>query len=256
MMRLRSIALLPERISNKNDYPFNIPAIASLSILEITSRLCFFVGENGTGKSTLLEAIALHYGFGAEGGTRNFSSRTTDSVDAIKPLANALRLSFTKRTGAGFYLRAERFFNIATRIDELNAGGHSGGSLLNNYGGRSLHEQSHGESFLALLQNRFGRSGFYLLDEPEAALSPQRQLAFLVILHDLLANNENIQMIIATHSPILLAYPNAQIFSFDSDQIHQISYHETQPYQLSSRFLANPDRYLTALFSQLPFDED
>jgi predicted ATPase len=255
MMRLKNVALLPERISNKNDYPFNIPAIASLNILEITSRLCFFVGENGTGKSTLLEAIALHYGFGAEGGTRNFSSRTTDSVDAIKPLANALRLSFTKRTGAGFYLRAESFFNIATRVDELNAGGYSGRSLLDNYGGKSLHQQSHGESFLALLQNRFARSGFYLLDEPEAALSPQRQLAFLLILHDLLANNENIQMIIATHSPILLAYPNAQIFSFDSGQIRQISYRETPPYQLSSRFLANPDRYLAALFSQPPGNE-
>jgi predicted ATPase len=140
-------------------------------------------------------------------------------------------------------------------VDELNAGDYTGGSLRDDYGGKSLHEQSHGESFLALLQNRFGRNGFYLLDEPEAALSPQRQLAFLVILHDLLANNENIQLIIATHSPILLAYPNAQIFSFDSKQIRQISYRETQPYQLSSRFLANPDRYLAALFSQLPRNE-
>jgi predicted ATPase len=247
MMRLKNISLLPERVTNRHAYPFNIPAIVSLNVLEITSRLCFFVGENGTGKSTLLEAIALHYGFGAEGGTRNFSSRTTDSVDAIKPLADALRLSFTKRTGAGFYLRAESFFNIASKIDHLG--------VAQSYGGKSLHEQSHGESFLALLQNRFGRNGFYLLDEPEAALSPQRQLAFLVILHDLLDNNENVQLIFATHSPILLAYPDAQIFSFDSGQIRQISYRETQPYQLSSRFLANPDRYLAALFSELPLNE-
>jgi len=248
MMRLKNISLLPERVTNRNAYPFNIPAIVSLNAIEITSRLCFFVGENGTGKSTLLEAIAVHYGFGAEGGTRNFSSRTTDSVDAVKPLANALRLSFTKRTGAGFYLRAESFFNIASRVDQFG--------VAESYGRKSLHAQSHGESFLALLQNRFGRNGFYLLDEPEAALSPQRQLAFLVILHDLLANNENIQMIIATHSPILLAYPNAQIFSFDSDQIRQISYRETQPYQLSSRFLAHPDQYLAALFSELPLNEE
>jgi predicted ATPase len=256
MMRLKNIALLPERIGNKNDYPFNIPAIASLNTLEIISRLCFFVGENGSGKSTLLEAVASHYGFGAEGGSRNFSSRTTDSVDAIKPLANALRLSFTKRTGAGFYLRAESFFNIASRVDELDAADYTGRSLLASYGGKRLHDQSHGESFLSLLQNRFSRNGFYLLDEPEAALSPQRQLAFLVLLHDLLANNENIQLIIATHSPILLAYPDAQILSFDSAPIHQISYRETQSYQLSSRFLSNPDRYLAALFSQLPFNED
>ena len=145
-------------------------------------------------------------------------------------------------------LRAESFFNIASKVDQLG--------VAQSYGGKSLHEQSHGESLLALLQNRFSRNGFYLLDEPEAALSPQRQLAFLVILHDLLANNENVQLIIATHSPILLAYPDAQIFSFDSGKIHEIAYRETQPYQLSSRFLANPGRYLAALFSEPPLKED
>jgi predicted ATPase len=248
MMRLKNISLIPDRIADKNAYPFNIPAISSLTTLEITSRLCFFVGENGTGKSTLLEAIASHYGFGPEGGTRNFSSHTTASVDAIKPLTNALGLSFTKRTGAGFYLRAESFFNIASKVDELG--------VAESYGGKSLHNQSHGESFLALLQNRFTRNGFYLLDEPEAALSPQRQLSFLVILHELLTNSENIQLIIATHSPILLAYPDAQIFSFDNGAIRQIPYRETQPFQLSSCFLADPDRYLHALFSELPFTED
>jgi predicted ATPase len=244
MMRLKRIALLSSQITRPNKYPFNIPAITSLKSLEIDQRVCFFVGENGTGKSTLLEAITAHYGFGLEGGNRNFSPSTTDSVRSIEPLVRALRISFTKRTGAGFYLRAESFFNVASSIDRAGA--------ADSYGGRSLHDQSHGESFLSLLQNRFTRSGFYVLDEPEAALSPQRQLSFLVLLHDLVAGNSDIQFLIATHSPILLAYPNAQILSFDGGAIHQVSYRESPPFQLSSRFLAAPERYIRALFSHGP----
>src|SRR6266849_3547141 len=185
MMRLKQISLLRERVTKPRGYPFSIPAIASLKTLEISSRVCFFVGENGTGKSTLLEAIAAHYGFGLEGGNRNFSPKTTDSVTTIEPLVKALRLSFTKRTGGGFYLRAKSFFNVASYVDQLGAVG--------SYGGKSLHDQSHGESFLSLLQNRFTRSGFYLMDEREAALSPQRQLSFLILLNDLMRGNENIQ---------------------------------------------------------------
>jgi predicted ATPase len=158
MMRLKRISLLTERITQPLEYPFNIPSIASLKTIEVSSRVCFFVGENGTGKSTLLEAIAAHYGFGLEGGNRNFSPKTTDSVSSIEPLVKALRLSFTKRTGGGFYLRAESFFNVASYVDQVGA--------LESYGGKSLHDQSHGESFLSLLQNRFTRSGFYLMDEP------------------------------------------------------------------------------------------
>lgn len=214
MMRLKKISLLRERITKACEYPFNIPAIASLNPLEICSRVCFFVGENGTGKSTLLEAIAGHYGFGLEGGNRNFSPNTTPTVTGVKPLAKALRLSFTKRTGGGFYLRAESFFNVASYVDQIGAAA--------SYGNRSLRDQSHGESFLSLLQTRFTRSGFYVMDEPEAALSPQRQLSFLVLLHDLLKENDNIQFIIATHSPILMAYPGAQIFSFDGGKVHNI----------------------------------
>ena len=161
---------------------------------------------------------------------------------SIEPLVKALRLSFTKRTGAGFYLRAESFFNVASYVDSAVS--------WDGYGGKSLHDQSHGESFISLLQNRFNRSGFYLMDEPEAALSPQRQLSLLVILHDLLADNESIQFVIATHSPILLAYPGAQILSFDGGKIHPISYQDSQPFQLVSRFLAAPERYMNALFSK------
>jgi predicted ATPase len=248
MMSLKKISLLRERVTNPHEYPLNIPSIASLSSLEISSRVCFFVGENGTGKSTLLEAIAAHYGFGLEGGNRNFSPKTTDSVTTIEPLVKALRLSFTKRTGGGFYLRAESFFNVASHVDEVGASA--------SYGDKSLHDQSHGESFLSLLQNRFTRSGFYLMDEPEAALSPQRQLSFLVLLHDLVRGNDSIQFIIATHSPILLAYPGAQIFSFDDGNIHQIGYRDSQPFQLVSRFIAAPERYINALFSELPFSEE
>jgi predicted ATPase len=248
MMRLKRISLLRERIIRPGEYPFSVPSIGSLKFIDITSRVCFFVGENGTGKSTLLEAIAAHYGFGLEGGNRNYSPKTTESVGSIEPLVKALRLSFTKRTGGGFYLRAESCFNVASYVDQVGA--------LESYGGKSLHDQSHGESFLSLLQNRFTRSGFYLMDEPEAALSPQRQLSFLILLHDLLKANENIQFIIATHSPILLAYPGAQILSFDDGSIRQIDYRESQPFQLVSRFIAAPERYINALFAELPFSEE
>ena len=241
MLRLKSVKLLRERVIRWDEYPFNIPPIASLDALQITSRICFFAGENGTGKSTLLEAIAAHYGFGREGGNRNFSLESTDTLRAIDPLVKALRVSFSIRTGSGFYLRAESFFNVATFAD---AAGMSG-----SYGGKSLHDQSHGESFFSLLQHRFTRSGFYVMDEPEAALSPQRQLSFLILLHDLLAGNDNIQFLIATHSPILLAYLEAQIFSFDGGRIREISYRESQPFQLVSRFVAAPERYINALFS-------
>ncbi len=247
MLRLKSVKLLREQVTSWDEYPFNIPPIASLDALQITSRICFFVGENGTGKSTLLEAIAAHYGFGREGGNRNFSFESTDTLRAIDPLVKALRVAFSTRTGFGFYLRAESFFNVATFVDSSG--------MSDSYGGKSLHDQSHGESFLSLLQHRFTRSGFYVMDEPEAALSPQRQLSFLVLLHDLLAGNDNIQFLIATHSPILLAYPEAQIFSFDGGLIQEISYRESQPFQLVSRFVAAPERYLNALFSDSPDQE-
>jgi len=215
MMRLRSLKLMRERITDWNSYPFKVPSIRTLETLEIRSRLCFFVGENGSGKSTLLEAIAENYGFGREGGSRSFYRTTTNSSESVVPLSKALRVAFTTRTGKGFFLRAESFFNIATSVDQLE--------LQEAYGGRSLHDQSHGESFFSLLENRFKRKGFYVLDEPEAALSPQRQLSLLVLLHDLLQGNDDIQFLIASHSPILLAYPGAQIFSFDSGAIRRVS---------------------------------
>jgi predicted ATPase len=241
MPRLKNVKLLRERVARWDEYPFSVPPIASFDAVQITSPICFFVGENGTGKSTLLEAIAVHYGFGREGGSRNFSFETTSSVRSIDPLVRALRVGFTVRTGSGFYLRAESFFNVASFVDSVGS--------IDSYGGKSLHAQSHGEWFISLLQHRFTRSGFYVLDEPEAALSPQRQLSFLAILNDLLKDNSDVQFLIATHSPILLAYPGAQILSFDDGHVHEISYRESQPFQLVSRFVAAPERYIKALFS-------
>jgi predicted ATPase len=239
-MALKRVSVLPERVSDWNEYPFSVPAIATLREITVRKPIVFFVGENGSGKSTLLEAIAIHYGFGREGGNRNLRGETTATVRSVEPLVNALRVAFTKRTGAGFYLRAESFFNTATVIDALGVSG--------SYGGHSLHEQSHGESFISLAASKFNRDGFYVMDEPEAALSPQRQLSLMVILHDLLRYGRDVQVLIATHSPILLAYPEAQILSFDDGAIHEITYRESAPYQLCSRFLADPDRYMRALF--------
>jgi predicted ATPase len=239
---VKQISLLHERVSDWTKYPFNVPAIRSLGELTIRRPVVFFTGENGSGKSTLLEALAIQYGFGAEGGNRNFRSSTTDSVRSVEPLAKALRVGFSRRTGQGFFLRAESFFNTASAVDALGN--------TDAYGGRSLHAQSHGESFIALASSRFKRDGLYLLDEPEAALSAQRQLALLLIVHDLMKRSRAVQVIIATHSPILMAYPDAQILSFDNGSIHEIIYKESPPYELYSGFLANPDGYLRALFQE------
>jgi predicted ATPase len=247
---LRKISILPDRVKDHRSYPFSVPAIGKLSELEIKSRACFFAGENGTGKSTLLEAIAAHYGFGPEGGNRNFSSDSTGSNHSIGPLVRALRLSFDRRTGAGFFLRAESFFNVATRIDELDAEPESGAPIRDSYGGRSLHVRSHGESFLTLLQSKFQREGLFLLDEPEAALSPQSQLAFLVLLHDVLRKHKGAQFIISSHSPILMGYPGAQILCFDGLRIHEIEYDELASAQIVRRFLNDRARFLQELFKE------
>ncbi len=188
--------------------------------------------------------MTIHYGFGREGGNRNFRAETTDSVRAVEPLVKALRVAFTKRNCAGFYFRAESFFNTATTIDNLG--------ISEYYGGRSLHAQSHGESFLSLVTSKFNRSGFYVMDEPEAALSPQRQLSLLVILNEPLRKGKGVQVMIVTHTPILLAYPGGQIFSFDEGVVHEISYRESAPYHLNSRFLADPESYIRALFNEDP----
>lgn len=250
---LKNITLLHDRVQDWNVYPFSIAAIRELKELTLLSRVCFFAGENGTGKSTLLEAIAAHYGFGREGGNRSFRNDSTESNRSIDPLVKVLRLSFDVRTGQGFFLRAESFFNTASHIDDLDKepSEHSPPVSL-SYGGRSLHTRSHGETFFTLLDLKFRRNGLFLLDEPEAALSPQRQLSFLVLIHDVLRKFEDAQFIISTHSPVLLAYPKAQILSFDEEHIHEIEYEQTGSFQIVSAFLNNREQFLEDLFVETP----
>ena len=207
----------------------------------------FLVGENGAGKSTLLEAIAVSCGFNPEGGTRNFSFSTRDTHSVLGQYLTPARRRYPKD---GFFLRAESFYNVATNIDEMDEAPSLGSRLIESYGGVSLHKQSHGESFLALVQNRFGGHGLYLLDEPEAALSPARQLTLLGEMHQLVGLQS--QFIIATHSPILMAYPGALIYLLDETGIRPVRYEETEHYQLTRRFLEDPDRMLRYLFAEAP----
>ena len=240
---VREICNNKEPRGDDDAYLWRIPAVAALDRLELNSPVTFFVGENGAGKSTILEAVAVNYGFNAEGGTKNFhfSSRDTHSS-----LERHIRLvKDPVRPKDGYFLRAESFYNAASYIETLDEEG-MGPRLIDSYGGVSLHRQSHGESFLSLIMNRFGGNGFYVLDEPEAALSPTRQLSLLCRIHDLVEQGS--QFLIATHSPILLAYPGADIYLLDERGISAVKYEETEHYQISRRFLENPKRMLNTLF--------
>ncbi|APS28962.1 ATPase AAA [Pectobacterium brasiliense] len=237
------VALVHEKVDSFEAYPFSIPSIRSLDKLELHPKVTFFIGENGAGKSTLLEAIAVSMGFNPEGGTRNFNFGTRTSHSR---LSNFLRVAKgIKKPKNGFFLRAESFFNVATEIERLDSEPGFDPPVIDSYGGHSLHEQSHGESFMALLLNRFGKEGIYLLDEPEAALSPSRQLSAIARMHDLI--REGSQFVIATHSPILMAYPDATIFQFGEDGIQQVAYEDTEHYQITRAFLNNPERMLREL---------
>jgi predicted ATPase len=202
--------------------------------LPLSKPVTIFVGENGTGKSTLLEAIAVAAGFNAEGGSKNFdfSTKATES-----PLHKYLTLSRRRREQDGFFLRAESFYNAATYIESLNG--------VSGYGERSLHEQSHGESFMALVQNRFFGHGLYILDEPEAALSPLRQLTLIAEISRLVKDDS--QFIISTHSPILLAFPDACVYELTNDGIRQTAYRDTEHYSVAKQFLDSPERMLKYL---------
>ena len=229
-------------------YLEEIPAIRHLmreKELELEKPVTFFVGENGTGKSTLLEAIAVAYGFNPEGGTKNFNFSTEDSHSELWKSLALVKRGYARD---GFFLRAESFYNVATNIDRMDREPSFGSPIIDSYGGVSLHHRSHGESFLALVQNRFGGHGVYLLDEPEAALSPTRQLTLLGQIDELVKRES--QFIVATHSPILMAYPGAEIFQFSEEGIQAVNYRETEHYQVTRRFLDDPERMLRYLLEE------
>ncbi len=205
-----------------------------------------FVGENGTGKSTLLEAIAVSFGFNAEGGSRNFNFHTRKTHSE---LCDCIRLGKNGSPKDGYFLRAESFYNVATNIDVMDEHPtHLAPPVINSYGGTSLHEMSHGESFFALIHNRFSGNGFYILDEPEAALSPMRLMALLVEIDRLVKNNS--QFIISTHSPILMTYPGAEILELSENGIESVNYKDTEHYRVTKDFLENPERMYRYLLDE------
>jgi predicted ATPase len=239
---LTHVSLDPGRIQ-AGVHPFTIPLLKPDLELEFKTPVTFLVGENGSGKSTLLEALAWKLGFNAQGGNKDNSY--AEGVDG-HALGQAMRWRWRQRVSDGFFLRAETFFNFATYLEEV-------GSTFLAYGGKSFHEQSHGEGFLALFENRL-EDGVYLLDEPEAALSPGRQLTFLSVLHQL-ASMKVAQFIIATHSPILLTLPGATVLSIEEGQLREVSYRDTEHYQLTRDFLNAPERFHRYLFRSDQTDE-
>jgi predicted ATPase len=241
---LRRVDLLRDQVPSFDEYPFNLPIVRTLEALDFHPAVTFIVGENGSGKSTLLEAIAIALGFNAEGGSRNFRFRTRATHAKLHKFLHLSRGISRPRTG--YFFRAESFYNLASEVDRLNKipseGEHP---LILQYGGKSLHEQSHGESFFSLLMHRFYKDGLYVLDEPEAALSPQRQLAAVRRIHDLVG--ARCQFIIATHSPILMAYPNSWIYQIGPTGLLPVAYTDTEHYRVSRAFLTHHEQMLQEL---------
>lgn len=243
----RTIRIASERIEDSNAYPFSIPSVRDLNELRLAA-VTYFIGENGSGKSTILEALALACGFNAEGGSMNFNFATRTSESKLH---HAIRLAReSRRPRTGFFLRAESFFNLATEIERLDAEPSFGRPVVESYGGRSLHEQSHGESVLALAKHRFGPSGLYILDEPEAALSPAGQLSLLSRIHELL--NQGSQFIVATHAPLILSYPNATIYQLDKQGIQAVAYEQAEQVKLTRAFLNDRESFFDLLFRPGP----
>ena len=244
---LRSIRLNDEL--PKGSYLNQVPAIRHLKQmgeLSFQNPVTFLVGENGVGKSTLIEGIAVAMGFNPEGGSINFSFSTEDSHSDLHRFLTVSK--GIKRRKDGYFLRAESYYNVASNIDQLDREPGLGARLVDSYGGKSLHHQSHGESFLSLIEHRFGGNGIYILDEPEAALSPMRMMELICHIHNLVEQNS--QFIISTHSPILMAYPGAEVLQISEKGIESVPYEETEHFRLTRQFLNAPEKMLEYLLKK------
>jgi predicted ATPase len=222
-----------------DEYPF-LPAVRALASLEIDPRVTLLAGDNGSGKSTLIEAIALASGFGSQGGSLSGELGRAERAGPGDLAAHIEVERGVRRPRIGFFLRAESFFNVAGSIDAQD--------LYEVYGGRPLHDQSHGESFLALAANRFGPEGLFILDEPEAALSVTGQLALIAVIHR--AARQGSQFILATHSPILLCYPEAAVYQLDDEGLARVEPADTDPVRLTRDFIAAPERFLRHVIAE------
>ena len=233
---LLHLELLREKVPSFDVFPYCVPVLAHLTKLAFHPKVTFFIGENGSGKSLLMEALAVEMRLNPEGGSRNFNFATNETHAKLQ---RTLRIARRMTPEDSFFLRAESFYNVATEVERLGVG--------NSYGGKSLHAQSHGEAFFATFKHRMDGNGLYLMDEPEAALSPRRQLEFLALLHQFC--EAGAQFVIATHSPILMAYPHATHYEFGPEGIREVAYTDTDHYRITRSFLANPQRTLEVLFA-------
>ena len=229
----------------KDNYIYNLPAVKHLmkKPISFTKPVTFLVGENGIGKSTLVEALAISLGFNAEGGSKNFNFATRNSHSNLFEYLTVVRNY--KRARDGYFLRAESFYNVATNIDDMDGAPSFDPPVIDSYGGTSLHTQSHGESFMALVENRFGGNGIYILDEPEAALSPMRLMSLICRINELVRKNS--QFIISTHSPILMTMPDSEVLEITKDGVESVPYTETEHYRVTLSMLKNPEKMLKIL---------
>ncbi|ASF40684.1 AAA family ATPase [Halobacillus halophilus] len=243
---LKRLNLKTESINSYETFPFSLSVIRNFKELLFHPNVTYIIGENGMGKSTLLEGIAIKLGFNPEGGTLNFNFSNYDSHSNLEQYL--LLSKGTRKARDSFFFRAETFYNLATNIEELDRDSSFGPKIVDSFGGDSLHEQSHGESFFAAFNNRFQGNGLYILDEPEAALSPLRQMSLLSRIHELV--NKGSQFIISTHSPIIMAYPNSKIIKLSEEGMKETTLENTDHYMIMKQFFDDKDRVLHHLFKQ------
>ncbi|WP_349729857.1 AAA family ATPase [Peribacillus frigoritolerans] len=241
---IRGIYLNRDRISSYDHFPLDLPVIKHLQEVAFHPSVTYVIGENGMGKSTLLEGIAISYGFNPEGGTLNFNFSNYDSHSNLDEYLRLKKGVYKPKDH--FFFRAETFYNLATNIEELDGEASSGRKITDSFGGKSLHQQSHGESFFSAFVERFQGNGLYILDEPEAALSPLRQISMLARINELVQQGS--QFIISTHSPIIMAYPDAKILQISDEGMSEVTLEESNHYLLMKQFFEDKDRLLHHLF--------